>query len=394
MEYITCRRNAECLYVFIASLYYIGMDTVGRDIDSLLPFLLQKRNIARIEGDALLVGDRRVFPFERRFVPCHTVDEVARAIKEMVTQGGGPLQVSLTTVEWLATKMRHGAVPRTFDTFAGACRTLKASRPTNTTMARTLDGLLDDIRPLFADAPEPGHGKAGTVAVVSDAIVALVREREATFDSVYERMGRFGATLIQDGDRILTTCFAEHTFLLSLLFARQEGRTASIYVSETRPYFQGARLTAPSLDELGFDVRLICDGMGAYYIEEGMIDRYMTAADLVCADGTVVNKTGTLANAVCAHVFGIPYYAFSMAPDCSRRGRSDIVMEERDGRETCHALGNPTTSPDITGRYPAFDIIPSRFVSSVITAEGIFKPEQIGNHVFSRPGVRHFEEAT
>lgn len=392
----TCRLSSEdlhetCarLYVFATSLYYDVMRTDGHDIDSLLPFLLQKRNIARIEDDALLIGDRRVFPFERRFVSCHTVDEVVQSIKDMVTQGGGPLQVSLTTIEWLATMMRRGDIPQTFDTFTDACRLLKNSRPTNTTMARTLDGLLDEIHPLFTDAPRQISEDG-----ISDVIITLVRKRETAFDSVYERMGRLGATLIHDGDRILTTCFAEHTFLLSLIFARQEGRTASVYVSETRPYFQGARLTAPSLESLGFEVRLICDGMGAHYIEDGTIDRYMTAADLVCADGTVVNKTGTLANAVCAHAFGIPYHAFSMAPDRSRRGRGDIVMEERDGRENCLAMGHPTTLPDIPGCYPAFDIIPPNFVSSVITAEGIFKPDQIGAHEFSRPGVGQLEETT
>lgn len=363
------------------------MHTDSHDIDSLLPFLLQKRNIARIEGDALLIGDRRVFPFERRFVSCDTVDEVVKSIKEMVTQGGGPLQVALTTIEWLAARMRRGDTPQTFDTFAGACRLLKNSRPTNTTMARTLDGLLADIRPLF-----PPESRQVSEAGVPDAIVEQVRRRENAFDSVYERMGRLGAALIHDGDKILTTCFAEHTFLLSLIFARREGRAASVYVSETRPYFQGARLTAPSLEALGFEVRLICDGMGAHYIEDGTIDRYMTAADLVCADGTVVNKTGTLANAVCARTFGIPYNVFSMAPDLSRRGRSDIVMEERNGRETCLAMGWPTTLPDVPGCYPAFDIIPPNFVSSVITAEGIFKPDQIGGHEFSRPGVGHSEE--
>ncbi len=365
------------------------MDTDSRDIDSLLPFLLRKRNIARIEGDTLLIGDRRVFPFERRFVPCHTVQEAADAIKGMVTQGGGPLQVALVAIEWTALRMRQGSAPCTYETYVEACRILKNSRPTNTTMARTLDRLLVDIRPLLQNSQASSSRDR---SVAADAIVRLVRDREAAFDSVYERMGRFGASLIHDGDRILTTCFAEHTFLLSLLFARQEGRTASVYVSETRPYFQGARLTAPSLEELGFEVHLICDGMGAHYIEDGTIDRYMTAADLVCADGTVVNKTGTLANAVCARTFGIPYHAFSMAPDGSRRNRSDIIMEERDGYDVCRSMGQPTTSPGVTGCYPSFDIIPPKFVTSIITSEGIFEPNQIEGYGFENPGVHHHKE--
>lgn len=362
------------------------MENASRDIDSLLPYLLRKRNIARIEDDVLLIGDRRRFPFDRTFVPCRTVAEVVDAIRTMVTQGGGPLQVALTTVEWLALRMKHGETSCSYDTFASACRMLQRSRPTNTTMARTLESLLADIAVLFA----PGGSDNSFIA---DAVISLVRQREVAFDSVYERMGRHGASLIKPNDRILTTCFPEHTLILSLLFAHEAGRTAAVYVSETRPYFQGARLTAPSLEELGFEVHLICDGMGAHYLEDGTISRYMTAADLVCMDGTVVNKTGTLANAVCATTFGIPYYAFSMAPDLSRSGRSDIVMEERDGAEVCSTMGRPTTTPTMTGCYPAFDIIPPRYVTSIITAEGIFKPDQIGTHQFVQPGSPRQKES-
>lgn len=373
------------LYVFTAARYYETMVTV--DCDERMPYVLKKRNIARIERERLVIGDRRAYPFERTFVACDSSADAVAAIKGMVTQGGGPLQVSLTAMEWLACRMERGDIPCSVASFAVAFDQLKSSRPTNTTMARTLDGLLGDIRLLFAAHPDAAH-RRGT----ADAIRQAVHDRETSFNAVYERMGRSGASLIADGERILTTCFAEHSFLLSLLFARDEGRMASVMVSETRPYFQGARLTAPSLKELGFDVTLICDGMGARFIEDGTVGRYMTAADLVCADGTVVNKTGTLANAVCARTFGIPYHAFSMAPDLSRRTRKDIVMEERDGADVCLAFGHPTTESDIFGRYPAFDIVPPAFVTSIITAEGVFEPEQIGAHEFHRPGDRIVEE--
>ncbi len=336
-------------------------------LDDVLPFLLRKDEIAHLQDDSLFIGDRRSYPWRKEYVRCTSISEACAALTQMVTQGGGPLQVALCAMRWTASRMRRALVPATPEYLLSVIHALSASRPTNTTMARTLTAIYSEVQPSFGKKP----------TAIADAIEASVEAHEQQFDAVYEAMGYLGASLIHDGDTILTTCFAEHSLVLSLLAAREAGKHVQVLVSETRPYLQGSRLTAPTLQELGFDVRLICDGMGAHYIADGTVDLYMTAADMVCADGSVVNKVGTLANAVCAHEFDIPYYAFSMAPDLSRKSGSDVVMEERDGREVCEALGHSTTSGGMQALYPAFDVIDPRFVSAIVTGCGVFTPQAL-----------------
>jgi methylthioribose-1-phosphate isomerase len=331
-----------------------------------LPYLLQKGNICRFEQDVLLIGDRRAFPFERKFVACHDPGQIADALRQMVTQGGGPLQVALTTLSYCAHRMERGTMEACFPVFEETAALLCSARPTNTTMARVLASLLPEIEALFS-----GGGELHDIVVGIDA---LVSDTEARFDGIYRKMGHLGASLLEDGMTVLTTCFAEHTFLLSLLYAKREGKEVTVLANETRPYLQGARLTVPSLQEMGIPVSLVTDGMGANFLSSGSVGCYMTATDLVCMDGTVVNKTGTLANAIASAYFKVPYYCFSISPDTGKREASDVSLEWRDGKELLRCRGNYVTDPSVEGRYPAFDIVPPSLVRGIVTPNGIFEP--------------------
>lgn len=333
-----------------------------------LPYLLRKENICHISGISIQIGDRRAFPFTKRFEPCHTVGEVAAALRAMVTQGGGPLQVAFTTLRFIALGMQQGFLPYSFEELERLISLLIASRPTNTTMKRAMLTLQDEFEGLFAR-------KISADEFARHLNLSVDREEES-YDELYHHMGRIGSTLINDGDVILTTCFAEHTFLLSLAYAKEEGKDISVLVNETRPYLQGSRLTYPSLLEMGIDARLITDGMGAHYLSEGKITTYMTASDLVCMDGTVVNKVGTLSNAVACKYYKVPYYAFSISPDPTKLSSTDIVMEERDGEEVLNCLGRDTT---LDGRalYPSFDIIAPSLVQGIVTPKGILSPSHL-----------------
>ena len=139
-------------------------------------------------------------------------------------------------------------------------------------------------------------------------------------------------------------------------------RVVTVYVPETRPYLQGARLTEPSLRAMGIRCFLITDAMGAHFMAEGKIDRFMTASDLVLSDRTVVNKTGTLSDAIAASFYGIPYYAFSLSIDREAR-RDAIIMESREG------WGEPGSGARML--YPLFDMIPPELVTGIITKDGV-----------------------
>jgi methylthioribose-1-phosphate isomerase len=354
--------------------------------DARLPYLLRKENISRLEGKALLIGDRRVFPFERSFVRCTTIGEVASAIRGMVTQGGGPLQVALTAMRWVALQSEGAPGLASLAPYAEAARMLSQARPTNTTMKRTLQGIITRMdRHLVRHPDETPVGLASFVNRMVDGI-------EEAFDAKYASMSDFGASMIADGRGIITTCFAEHSFLLSVAKARDAGKRVCVYVPETRPYLQGSRLTAPSLQEMGVDVVVVTDGMGAHLMQDGSVGLYMTAADLVAMDGTVVNKTGTLANAVCARYFGIPYVVFALSPDPLQPTVAVDMVEERSGFDVLVCRGVPTTSTGMAGRYPAFDVVPPSLVRSIVTPQGVFAPSAIGTDWLACEGTADGDE--
>lgn len=329
------------------------------------PYLLRHENIVHIEGAHLNIGDRRVYPFARQFISCSSVEEVAAALREMVTQGGGPLEVALIAMCFVRRQICEGRAAGSLSTFLDAANLLSAARPTNTTMKRALARLLAPYR---------------TLDEAMDRIEADVASILGEYDELYHRMGELGSSLLEDGSRVLTTCFAEHTLLYSLAYAQAAGKRITLTVNETRPYLQGSRLTAPSALDIGIEVILIGDGMGANLMREGMIDCYMTACDVLCMDGTVVNKSGTLSNAIAAHYHRLPYYAFAISPDPTKASSKDLVMEERDPCEMKECVGQPTTVAEVGAYYPAFDIVEAPLVSALVTPKGILKSTEIKEH--------------
>ncbi len=334
-----------------------------KKLDDYMPFILQPQNIARIEDNVILIGDRRAYPLSKEFVSCSSVEDVAVAIESMVTQGGGPVRAAMIAMLFLAGKTDRGEVSRTPDTFINAKKRLQITRPTNTSMARLLEHLVT----IICQDIEAGN-----------ALAPEVNKFIEDFQSEYERnsfsMAETGAGLIDDGDGVLTMCFAETSFILSIALAMEQGKSIKVYSPETRPYLQGARLTAPCLMEIGADVTLITDSMCAHVMSEGKVQKYMTAVDIVTRDGWAANKIGTFQNAVCANYHGIPYFPFAIDPDMSRRGREGIIIEERNPEEIKMIKGILTTRADMKAFYPAFDIVPPHLISGIITPKGLVSP--------------------
>ncbi len=344
----------------------------GPTIDGdLLPFLLKPENLARVDGDAVLIGDRRRYPFAREFVRCRTVDEVADAIRAMVTQGSGPWVAAAHAMILAAREAERGAgSPEDVMAHLGAARdALVATRPTNTAMARRLDDLLVAVR-RGLDAGVP------STETIPEWITTTIGEIYAN----YSVRARFGADMISDGDGVLTNCFGEAAVVMAAAMAVRDGKDIVFYTPETRPYLQGARLTAPSLSEVGVPVRLITDNMPAAVMDRGLIQVFMTASDLITLDGHVVNKIGTYQSAVVAHRHGIPFYPFAWGRDDRARTRGDIVVEERDPAEVRRVMGHPTTTDDIDAFYPTFDVTPPELVSGVITVAGVLSPWDLHRH--------------
>lgn len=339
------------------------------EINRLLPFLLRRENVTRYEDGEVVMCDRREYPFKEVFFHCKDVETAARAIEDMVTQGGGPQYVALYAMAMLARQVSHLKAAQQREAFEKARQRLVQTRPTNTSLARRLERAMDVIE----QALEEGRSVEG-------ALVAWIEKiRDLSYEK-HLKCGEYGASLIDDGDGILTMCFAETSLLMTLALAKKAGKRMHVFTPETRPYLQGARLTAPSIHEIGVPVQIITDNMPTHVIAEGKVQKYFTAADLVTLDGHVVNKIGTFQNALAAHYHGVPYFVFTQAADKFKPNRESIKIEARNPEEIKMCHGVHTTIPEIGAYYPAFDITPPHFVAGVITQHGILSPYDLARY--------------
>ncbi|MFI5958727.1 methylthioribose-1-phosphate isomerase [Cryptosporangium sp. NPDC051539] len=327
----------------------------------------------RLTGEGVLILDRRVFPARQEWVLARTAGEVAVAIREMVTQSSGPFYAGLAGLRLSARASRGDGVDTALKTLADDGELLTAARPTN-------NHVRDAVREVLS---------AVTAVSSADQLADVVEAETARLESLYRggsaELGRLTAQLIPDGARVMTHCWMDAYLIGLVQEASRAGRTYEWVVTETRPYLQGARLTAHTLAEFGFTPTLITDGTAAAAMSPqstlGPIDALVTAADRVTMDGHVINKVGTLGHAVAASAFGVPFYALVLSPDRTAATASDVVIEERDGAEVLSTLGSRTASSLVErGYYPAFDVTPPRFVGKIVTDRGVFEPARVGEY--------------
>ena len=345
--------------------------------DQGLAFLLQYENIAWYENGAVRILDRRVYPNEVRFVTCRTHGEVAQAIADMVTQSGGPFTAAAMGMALAAYEYRALADPMA--KLEQAAYTISHARPTTAArMERITGGCLLAARQALAEGrPLP------------EAIVAhTVRANNRRYQKV-EKIAEYLVDLFPNRGKILTQCFAETIVGMMLKVARQRGKELKLFCAETRPYFQGARLTATVCREMGFDTTVITDNMPAFVMEREGIDVFTSAADAICMDGHVVNKVGTYQIAIVANYMGLPYYVTG-APDLRHKTGADVPIELRDPEFTLQAMGVRTAAAGVKGYYPAFDITPPSLVTGVVTDQGVFRPDALADY-FAAGTMGEFE---
>ena len=338
------------------------------DIDVPVPTLIGQSVL--IEDDAVRILDRRIFPFERSFVTCRSYEDVAKAIEDMVTQSSGPLFAAAGGMTLAAREAeRLGSAGERRDRMAEAGRRLVATRRTNNQIRDVVAELLG-IAERALDEGEP----------LAESVEEAARAAGNRYLSRSRALGEHAAVLVPDGATVLTHCWAESYITETVAAVLRSGKRMDAICTETRPYLQGARLTAESLAEMGVSTRLITDGMAAHLMSRGDVTTFVTAADRVTMDGHVVNKVGTLQIAISAHAFDVPYVALIQAPDRQAPGPDAVELEDRDGDEVLHCLGRRTASERVTGIYPAFDVTPPRFVRAVVTDRGRFSPQDLESY--------------
>ncbi|MGW4212997.1 s-methyl-5-thioribose-1-phosphate isomerase [Lentzea sp. NPDC004789] len=310
----------------------------------------------RLTDEGVLILDRREFPFERNWVLCRTAEDVARAIEDMVTQSSGPYFAVLYGMVLKARTLEHLPFDQARAELAKTAAALENTRRTNNALRKATKIVLDAV-----DAGQDvGHALKGA------------EEGDRRYRARSQALGEHTANLLPQRATVLTHCWADLYLTETVRAAQQQGKQLRFFCTETRPYLQGARLTAETLIEMGVDTTLITDGMGAAVLQSGEIDALVTAADRVTMDGHVVNKVGTLGLAVAAHAFGVPFHALVQAPDRQAPTARDVPIEHRDGAEVLQVLGRPSATPRVKGLYPAFDVTPPMFVTDVVTDRGVF----------------------
>jgi methylthioribose-1-phosphate isomerase len=324
-------------------------------------------------NDAVVMIDQRKLPTAEVYVTCKTAKDVAKAIKTMVIRGAPAIGVAAAMGIALGTRRSTATGTKQFVTeFQRTCDLMAATRPT----AVNLFWAIDRMKKTFAEAAQRGLS-------VAELKVRLEDEARAIHDEDVQScrtMGAHGASLVPESARILTHCNAGAlatagygTALGVIRAAAAQGKRIAVLADETRPFLQGARLTAWELVKDGIDTTVITDNMAAAMMRLREVDLVVVGADRIAANGDVANKIGTYGVAVLAKEHGIPFYVAApiSTVDLATPDGSCIPIEERNDREVTHVGTTRLTPEGARIRNPAFDVTPSRYVTAIITERGI-----------------------
>ena len=343
--------------------------------DSALAFMLRYENIAWFEDGVVKMLDRRVYPRVVRYEICRTYREVIRALQDMVTQSAGPYTAAAAGMALAAYECKDEPQARQRAFLIRAAGEISNARPT--TAARMA---LITSRALEAALKALDGGQDTSEAVMRD----LIEANDLRYYKVRKMAGHL-AEKIPAGGTVMTQCFGETVVgqLCSVLKEQGKGNVR-FFCPETRPYFQGARLTATVCSEMGFETFVITDNMPACVLRQENVDVFTSAADAICMDGSVINKVGTFQIAIAAKYLGVPYYATG-APDKMHASAKEVRIEQRDPDFVLQAMGQRTAADGVKGYYPAFDVTPPELVTGVVTDRGIYVPGDLGRYFENNP---------
>jgi methylthioribose-1-phosphate isomerase len=326
--------------------------------------------------DTVVMIDQRKLPSNELYVRCRTAQEVARAIKTMVIRGAPAIGVAAAMGLALGLrKSKAAGTQKLAVEFYKMCETMAGTRPT----AVNLFWAIERMKKAFAAGAAAGE----SVDQIKDRLEAEARLIHDDDVASCRAMGAHGAALVPDRARILTHCnagalaTAGYGSALGVIRAAvEQGKQVTVLADETRPFLQGARLTAWELLRDGIDTTVITDSMAGSLMRDRQIDLVIVGADRIAANGDVANKIGTYTVAVLAKEHGLPFYvaAPTSTIDLNTPDGAHIPIEERNEREITH-LGSLRLTPEGARiRNPAFDVTPHRYIAGIITEIGVFRP--------------------
>lgn len=346
--------------------------------DENMPFLLKYENVARYENGKVKILDRRVYPRKVKFVTCTTYKEVVQAIKDMVTQSAGPFTAVAMGMALAAYEGRDLTDEERIGLLEKASHELKNSRPTTKTRYGQIT-----TRALKLGKAAIREGKDPVKSIMDDNIESINRRYK-----IMRKVGENLLDLIPENGSILTQCYGETIIGALVALAKEKDRNFKVYCAETRPFLQGARLTATCFAEEGFDTTIITDNMVAYLMDKGLVDIFTSAADVITEDGSVVNKIGTLQIAQIANIYGVKYFVTGI-PDQGIKSLDQVEIEMKDPKEVLKANGIVHASSKAKAIYPSFDKTPGSLVDGVVTDMGVFSPDELDKY-FDKVGKIDF----
>jgi methylthioribose-1-phosphate isomerase len=329
------------------------------------------------DRNKVVMVDQRKLPAQVIYIECVNYEQVARAIEKMVIRGAPAIGVAAAfgLALGVAKVKKKEILERDFERIY---RRLERTRPT----ARNLFWALERMRCMF------DKNKSLSLPKLKERLVKEALKIEKEDIETNRKIGKFGKKMIKSGDAILTHCNAGElatagygTALGVIRAAFEEGKKIRVFVDETRPFLQGARLTCWELDKYGIPVTLITDNMAGWLMKKENISLVITGADRIARNGDVANKIGTYSIAVLACEHGIPFYVAVPINtiDFSLHNGNQIPIEERSPQEVRKVGKSCITLPNVDVRNPAFDVTPAKYISAIITEKGIARPPYIKN---------------
>lgn len=326
--------------------------------------------------EGVMMIDQRLLPTEEVYPVFKNYLEVAFAIKEMVVRGAPAIGVAAAMGVALGVRDAAADTPEKLDgIFDHICEVLAATRPTAVNLFWGIERMRGLYQKLRSENKSLNEIRA---ALIDEAKLVHKEDIEAN-----RSMGRFGADLIPDGATVLTHCNAGAlatagygTALGVIRAAVEAGKKVAVYADETRPFLQGARLTAWELHKDQIPVTLITDNMAGHFMKLGKIDCVVVGADRIASNGDAANKIGTYSVAVLAKENNLPFYVAAPIStlDLNIETGEQIPIEERSELEVSHIKGIQLSPDGISIANPAFDVTPNRYISAIITEKGIARP--------------------
>lgn len=327
-------------------------------------------------AEGVRMVDQRRLPVEELYPVYTTYEGVAEAIREMVVRGAPAIGVAAAMGIALGVQNPPASSLDALDKqFELVCQVIGATRPT----AVNLFWAIERIKRVYTEARRDGK----TIADIEERIIREAQDMHAEDIEINRMMGKNGADLIPDGATVLTHCNAGAlatagygTALGVIRAAVEQGKKIEVFADETRPFLQGARLTAWELMKDNIPVTLITDNMAGHFMKKGRITCAVVGADRIAGNGDVANKIGTYMVATLAHRHQLPFYVAAPIStlDLSLTSGDQIPIEDRTPTEVTHVAGNRIAPEGVQVANPAFDVTPNELVSAIITERGVARP--------------------